>query len=73
MIRMKERLRLEGQKNETCSFMTTWEEECSGGLPENKGYKGTVNNISMVEADKTGPYATTPLGICMNSSVSSAR
>jgi hypothetical protein len=33
-----------------------------------KGYKGTVNKISMVEADKTGPYATTPLGICMKSS-----
>ncbi len=36
MMRMKERLRPEGQKNETFSFMTTWEEECSGGLPKKK-------------------------------------
>ncbi len=32
-------------------------------------YKGAVNYISMVEAFKTGPFATTPLGICMNSSM----
>jgi hypothetical protein len=28
-------------------------------------YKGAVNYISMVEAFKTGPFATTPLRICM--------
>jgi hypothetical protein len=32
-------------------------------------YKGPVNYISMVEAFKTGPHATTPLRICMNSSM----
>jgi hypothetical protein len=32
-------------------------------------YKGPVNYISMVEAFKTGPLATTPLRICMNSSM----
>ncbi len=32
-------------------------------------YKGTVNYISMVEAFKTGPHATTLLRICMNSSM----
>ncbi len=28
-----------------------------------------INYISMVEAFKTGPFATTPLRICMNSSM----
>jgi hypothetical protein len=32
-------------------------------------YKGAVNYISMVEAFKTGPFATTLLRICMNSSM----
>jgi hypothetical protein len=32
-------------------------------------YKGPMNYISMVEAFKVGPYATTPLRICMNSSM----
>jgi hypothetical protein len=32
-------------------------------------YKGAMNYISMVEAFKTGPHATTPLRICMNSSI----
>jgi hypothetical protein len=32
-------------------------------------YKGAVNYISMVEAFKTSPFATTPLRICMNSSM----
>jgi hypothetical protein len=32
-------------------------------------YNGAVNYISMVEAFKTGPFATTPLRICMNSSM----
>jgi hypothetical protein len=32
-------------------------------------YKGLVNYISMVDAFKTGPHATTPLRICMNSSM----
>jgi hypothetical protein len=32
-------------------------------------YKGPVNYISMVEAFKTGPHATTPLRICMKSSM----
>jgi hypothetical protein len=32
-------------------------------------YKGPVNYISKVEAFKTGPHATTPLRICMSSSM----
>jgi hypothetical protein len=36
---------------------------------ETERYKGPVNYISMVEAFKTGPHATTPLRICMNSSM----
>jgi hypothetical protein len=38
-------------------------------LKEADNYRGPVNYISMVEAFKTGPYATTPLRICMNSSM----
>jgi hypothetical protein len=36
---------------------------------EAERYKGPVNYISMVEAFRTGPHATTPLRICMNSSM----
>jgi hypothetical protein len=36
---------------------------------EAASYKGPINLISMVEAFKAGPYATTHLGICMNSSM----
>jgi hypothetical protein len=32
-------------------------------------YKSPVNNISIVEAFRMGPHATTPLRICMNSSM----
>jgi hypothetical protein len=35
---------------------------------EGDNYKGPINYISMVEVFKTGPYAMTPLRICMNSS-----
>jgi hypothetical protein len=35
-------------------------------------YKVPVNYISMVEVFKTGPHATTPLRICMNSSMKKA-
>jgi hypothetical protein len=40
-------------------------------VPPEEGdrYNGPVNYISMVEAFKTGPHATTPLRICMNSSM----
>jgi hypothetical protein len=36
-------------------------------------YKGAVNYISMVEAFKASPFATTPLRICMNSSMKQPR
>ncbi len=36
---------------------------------ETEKYKGPVNYISIFEAFKTGPHATTPLRICMNSSI----
>ena len=36
---------------------------------ELQAWKGPVNYIAMVEAFKNGPHATTPLRICMNSSL----
>jgi hypothetical protein len=36
---------------------------------ELKAYEGPVNYISMLEAYKMGPNATTPLRVCMNSSM----
>jgi hypothetical protein len=39
---------------------------------EATSYRGPINYISMVEAFKAGPYATTPLRICMNSSMKQA-
>jgi hypothetical protein len=36
---------------------------------EMKKWKGPVNYITMVEAFKEGPHSTTPLRICMNSSL----
>ncbi len=36
---------------------------------EMKEWKGPVNYITMVEAFKEGPHSTTPLRICMNSSL----
>jgi hypothetical protein len=38
-------------------------------LQEMLEYKGPLNYITMVEALKNGPHTTTPLQICMNSSV----
>ncbi len=40
---------------------------------EARKYKGPVNCISMMEAFKTGPHATTQLRICMNSSMRQPR
>jgi hypothetical protein len=36
---------------------------------EMAAWEGPVNYISLVEAFKEGPHSTTPLGICMNSSL----
>jgi len=36
---------------------------------EIKDYKGPINYISMVEAYKNGPHSTTPVRVCMNSSM----
>ncbi len=36
---------------------------------ELRDWKGSFNYIAMVEAFKNGPHATTPLRICMNSSL----
>ena len=36
---------------------------------ELREYSGPLNYISMVEAFKNGPHSTTPLRICMNSSM----
>jgi hypothetical protein len=57
--------------NLTDRVKTTWTGEYSRQFPreEAERYKGPVNYISMVEAFKTGSHATTPLRICMNSSM----
>jgi hypothetical protein len=43
------------------------------GREEMKEWKGPVNYITMVEAFKEGPHSTTPLKICMNSSLRQPR
>jgi hypothetical protein len=71
-MRMEERLVKTGRTEE-------FVKQCQGNI--NRGafrhltgeelgaYKGSINYISMVEAYKIGPFATTPLRICMNSSM----
>jgi hypothetical protein len=41
------------------------------GPEEMAAWDGPVNYISMVDAFKEGPHSTTPLRICMNSSLNS--
>jgi hypothetical protein len=43
------------------------------GPEEMADWKGPVNYITMVEAFKEGPHSTTPLRICMNSSLRQPR
>jgi hypothetical protein len=72
MSRMETRLLKKGRLSE---FNQQFQDNVDRGafkpFPKEKAdqYKGPVNYISMVEAFKTGPHATTPLRICMNSSM----
>ncbi len=72
MSRMEARLLKKGRLDE---FNRQFQDNVDRGvfkpIPKKEAdqYKGAVNYISMVEAFKTGPYATTPLRICMNSSM----
>jgi hypothetical protein len=72
MSRMEMRLLKEGRIAE---FNQQFQDNVNRGvfkpIPKEEAdqYKGAVNYISMVEAFKTGPFATTPLRICMNSSM----
>jgi hypothetical protein len=72
MSRMEARLLKSGRLEE---FNRQFEDNVDRGMfkpipkEEADRYKGAVNYISMVEAFKTGPHATTPLRICMNSSM----
>jgi hypothetical protein len=72
MSRMERRLVKKGRLEE---FNRQFQDNVSRGVfkpiprEEADRYKGAINYISMVEAFKTGPFATTPLRICMNSSM----
>jgi hypothetical protein len=72
MSRMETRLLKKGRMAE---FNRQFQDNVDRGVfkpisrKEATRYKGAVNYISMVEAFKTGPFATTPLRICMNSSM----
>jgi hypothetical protein len=72
MSRMEARLLKKGRLEE---FNRQFQDNVNRGVfkpiprEEADRYKGATNYISMVEAFKTGPFATTPLRICMNSSM----
>jgi hypothetical protein len=72
MNRMETRLLTKGRMEE---FNRQFQDNVSRGVfrpissEQASQYKGPVNYISMVEAFKNGPFATTPLRICMNSSM----
>ena len=53
------------------AFMETVERGVFKLVPEEElaSYKGPVNYISIVEAYKPGPHSTTPIRLCMNSSL----
>jgi hypothetical protein len=70
--RMEKRLIKQGRVEEFNSqFKDTVERGVFRELSEEelKEWKGPLNYIAMVEAFKNGPHATTPLRICMNSSL----
>jgi hypothetical protein len=70
--RMEKRLIKQGRVEEFNSqFRDTVERGVFRELSEEelKEWKGPLNYIAMVEAFKNGPHATTPLRICMKSSL----
>ncbi len=70
--RMEKKLIKQGRVEEFNSqFRDTVERGVFRELSEEelKEWKGPLNYIAMVEAFKNGPHATTPLRICMNSSL----
>ncbi len=70
--RMEKRLIKQGRVEE---FNSQFRDRVERGVfrelsaEELKEWKGPLNYIAMVEAFKNGPHATTPLRICMNSSL----
>jgi hypothetical protein len=72
MSRMEARLLKKGRLEE---FNRQFQDNVNRGVfkpipsKEANRYKRAINYISMVEAFKTSPFATTPLRICMNSSM----
>ncbi len=76
MSKMEARLLKKGRLDE---FNRQFQDNVDSGVfkpvPKEKAnqYKGPVKYISMVEAFKTGPHATIPLRICMNSSMKQPR
>jgi hypothetical protein len=72
MSRMEARLLKKGRLDEfNRQFQDNMDQGMFKPIPKEEAgrYKGAVNYISMVEAFKTGPHATTLLRICMNSSI----
>jgi hypothetical protein len=76
MSRMEARLLKKGRLEEfNRQFQDNVDRRVFRPIPREEAnqYKGAVNYISMVETFKTGPFATTPLRICMNSSMKQPR
>ena len=63
------------KKNQLAAFDEQFMETVERGIfkevtqEELEEYKGPINYISIVEAYKPGPHSTTPLRLCMNSSL----
>ena len=72
LVRTEKRLIKSGQLD---AFNAQFEDTISRGVfkrlveEEKKNYAGPVNYITIVEAFKSDPHATTPLRLCMNSSM----
>jgi len=72
LVKTEKRLIKSGQLD---AFNAQFEDTVSRGVfrklveEEKKSYAGPVNYITIVEAFKSDPHATTPLRLCMNSSM----
>ena len=70
LCNLERRLLKNGRLDE---FNTQFQDSIDRGIfraiPEEDEYNGPVNYISIVDAYKTGPHSTTPLRLCMNSSL----
>ncbi len=67
---LERRLRKRGRLDEfNAAFNETVERGVFAPVAEPDRYRGPINYISLVEAFKEGPGATTPLRLCLNSSL----